>query len=105
MLRDGSSLRRQWILLRTLLSRHYGLTVREMAAEVGVADKTIRRDLEAFRGAGFLLDETVGEYGRKTWRLRPEVSSPPLSFGFEEAVALYLGRRLLEPLAGTVFWE
>ena len=26
-------------------------------------------------------------------------------FAFDEAIALYLGRRFLEPLAGTVFWE
>jgi predicted DNA-binding transcriptional regulator YafY len=105
MLRDGSSLRRQWILLKSLHSRHYGLTVREMAKETGVADKTIRRDLEAFRGAGFQLEEAVGEFGRKTWRLAGPANPLPLSFNFEEAVALYLGRRLLEPLAGTLFWQ
>lgn len=32
---------------------------------------------------------------------------PPaeLNFTWDEAAALYLGRRLLEPLAGTVFWQ
>ena len=28
-----------------------------------------------------------------------------MSFTFDEAISLYLGRRFLEPLAGTVFWD
>ena len=28
-----------------------------------------------------------------------------MAFAFDEAVALYLGRRFMEPLAGTVFWD
>ena len=28
-----------------------------------------------------------------------------LTFAFDEALALYLGRRFLDPLAGTMFWE
>jgi proteasome accessory factor B len=28
-----------------------------------------------------------------------------MCFAFDEAISLYLGRRFLEPLAGTVFWE
>jgi predicted DNA-binding transcriptional regulator YafY len=105
MLRVDSSLRRQWILLRALSSRHYGLTVREMAAEAGVTAKTIRRDLEAFRSVGFPLEETIVEFGRKTWRIKGTGNQPALSFSFDEAIALYLGRRLLDPLAGTMFWE
>ena len=102
-MRDEPSLRRQWILLRALSSRRLGLTVREMAAEVGVADKTVRRDLALFRRVGFPLEERVGEFGRKTWRITAGTGQPPLSFGFDEAAALYLGRRLLDPLAGTAF--
>ena len=30
---------------------------------------------------------------------------PPLSFRYDEALALYLGRKFLEPLAGTLFWD
>ena len=34
-------------------------------------------------------------------------AKPPaeLSFTWDEAAALYLGRRLLEPLMGTIFWQ
>jgi predicted DNA-binding transcriptional regulator YafY len=102
---DEPALRRQWILLKTLSNRHQGLTVREMAADLGVNQKTIRRDLDLFRGLGFPLEDAVGEFGRKTWRIKGGGNQPPLSFSFDEAVALHLGRRLLEPLAGTLFWD
>src|SRR3954453_6726997 len=76
-----------------------------MAADLGVNQKTIRRDLDLFRGLGFPLEETVGERGRKSWRITAATNQPPLGFRFDEAAALYLSRRLLEPLAGTVFWD
>jgi len=41
---DESPLVRQWILLRTLCARRYGATVKEMAEEMQVSEKTIRRD-------------------------------------------------------------
>jgi predicted DNA-binding transcriptional regulator YafY len=104
-MRDENCLRRQWSLLRALTSRHLGLTIRQMADEVGVTERTIRRDLVVFRDVGFPLVEEVGEYGLKTWRIRGGRDQPPLSFTFDEAAALYLGRRLLEPLAGTFLWE
>jgi proteasome accessory factor B len=87
------------------------MTIREMAADMQVAAKTIRRDLDVFRSVGFPLDETTGEYNRKTWRIRASGQGHghghalPLSFRFDEALALYMGRRLLEPLAGTLFWD
>ncbi len=96
---------RQWILLRTLCARHYGATVKELCEEMKVSEKTIRRDLETFRRAGFPLEETVGEYGKKKWRVDPAKNQPGLSFAFDEAIALYLGRHFLEPLAGTLFWQ
>ena len=95
----ASPLVRQWALLRTLCGRHQGVTVREMAEETGVNEKTIRRDLEAFEQAGFPLEETVCARGLKKWRIDPKKNHPGLSFAFDEAIALYLARRLLEPLA------
>jgi predicted DNA-binding transcriptional regulator YafY len=104
-MRDENCLRRQWTLLRALTSRHMGLTIRQMADEVGVTGRTIRRDLVVFRDVGFPLVEEIGEFGLKTWRIRGGRDQPALSFTFDEAAALYLGRRLLEPLAGTLLWE
>lgn len=102
---EGSPLVRQWILLRILCVRRYGMTVKELSAEVGVCEKTIRRDLESFQTAGFPLTQTTGPFGRKSYSIDPEKNQPGMAFAYDEAIALYLGRRLLEPLAGTVFWE
>jgi hypothetical protein len=41
-----------------------------MAADMGVNEKTIRRDLDLFRAVGFPLEETVGPYNRKSWRMK-----------------------------------
>ena len=102
---EDSPLVRQWIVLRMLSTHHYGVTVKELVQDMGVSEKTIRRDLETFQHAGFPLEETVGDYGRKKWRIDPAKYQPGMAFTFDEAIALYLGRHLLEPLAGTVFWE
>jgi proteasome accessory factor B len=101
---EQSALLRQWLLLKTLSARHRGATLKELAAEMQVSEKTIRRDLETFLATGFPLNETLGEFGRKRWGLTEKVQ-PGMTFTFDEALALYLGRHLLEPLAGTPFWE
>jgi proteasome accessory factor B len=100
-----SPLIRQWILLRALCGSRQGATVEELAKELEVGQKTVRRDLEAFLAVGFPLEETGERFGRKKWRLDPAKTQPGMSFAFDEAIALFLGRRFLEPLAGTVFWE
>jgi len=100
-----SALVRQWILLRTLSQRHDGVGVQTLARELHVHDKTVRRDLEMLRAAGFPIEETAEAFGRKKWRIDPAKAQPAVGFTFDEAVALYLGRRLLDPLAGTDFWD
>ncbi len=93
-----SPLVRQWILLRMLCARRYGATVAEISEEMGVSDTTVRRDRETFQKAGFPLEETVGDHGVKRWRVDPAKTQPGLTFTFDEAIALYLGRHLMEPL-------
>jgi proteasome accessory factor B len=88
-----------------LSARRHGLTVREMAHEMKVAEKTIRRDLVLFRKLGFALENTEGDHGRKAWRAAGNWCAPTLNFTFDEAAALYLGRQFMEPLAGTPFWS
>jgi len=104
MVRD-TPLVRQWLLIKMLAARRYGLTVREMAEELGVNERTIRRDLQTFLAVGFPIEETVGERGRKLWRLRGPAGRADLSFALDEVLALYIARRFLDPLAGTVIWE
>lgn len=100
-----SALVRQWTLLRVLSDRHEGAAVRDLAAEMRVSQRTVHRDLETFQAVGFPLEEIVEEFGRKRWCLDPAKTQVSLGFTFDEAIALYLGRRFLDPLAGTVFWE
>jgi hypothetical protein len=84
---DEQPLVRQWSLLRILGVRHYGVSVREMAREMNVAEKTIRRDLALFGRLGFPLEKTAGDRGRNTWKLAGGWSQPLLTFTFEEAGA------------------
>jgi len=101
---DTTPMMRQWLLLNQLSARRNGATVRELADEHAVDLKTIRRDIDALRRVGFKLEERVIDQGCKVWRLGGNHSAA-LGFNLTEAMALYLGRRFLEPLAGTHFWE
>ncbi|MCC7084542.1 MAG: DeoR family transcriptional regulator [Pirellulales bacterium] len=67
--RNDPPLIRQWILLKALAASHYGCTVEELAQAAGVSIKTIRRDLIAFTVAGFPIEESLGDHGRKHWKL------------------------------------
>ncbi len=46
-----SPLTRQWLVLRTLSARRHGATVKELAEELEVSLKTVRRDLIALQTA------------------------------------------------------
>ncbi len=96
---------RHWNSLRILGARYHGITVGELAGELGVTEETIRRDLDFFRDQCVPLECVTGERGRKAYRLGEGWRRPPMAFTFEEATALYLGRQSLEPLAGTPFWS
>ncbi len=96
---------RQWNLLHLLGARHQGLSTREMARELGVSEKTVRRDLDFFQLKCVPIECLTGERGKKNWRLGEAWRRPPLVFTYEEAAALYLGRRFLEPMAGSPFWS
>jgi proteasome accessory factor B len=98
-------LERQWTILRTLAARRYGATVGELAEEHGVSKKTIRRDLALLRDLGFRVSPRQGARGCNHWVAAVDSAAPPLTFDISEILALYLGRALLEPLAGTAFWD
>jgi len=102
---DTTPMLRQWMLLRILGARRYGVTLREMAEETGVSQKTIGRDLKLLQQVGFQVSKLVSDHGRKHWKLQAANGSAEFSFNLTEVVSLYLGRRFLEPLAGTYFWD
>lgn len=96
-------LSRQWQLLTILGSAANGVTLRSLADQTHVCDRTIRRDLAFMQTVGIPLVETKGDFGRKYWSLQDADKLLKLCFTLEEAAALYLGRQFLEPLAGTYF--
>lgn len=100
-----SPLERQWLILRFLSSRRYGATVKELAAELDVCLKTIRRDLNSLQSVGFPIEPRTGDHGRNHWVCRLDPNAPPLKFDISEILGLYLGRKLMEPLAGTLAWD
>lgn len=100
---ESETLVRQWTLLRILSARRLGATYQELQQETGVVRRTIQRDLTFLASLGFPLQETVGDYGKKRWKIDDDIGLTQLRFTLEEAAALYLGRQFLEPLAGTLF--
>lgn len=102
---ETPGLLRQWKILQVLSARRLGVTVLELADDTGVNLRTIRRDLKLFQQLGLPLEEQAGTNGKKFWRIAEEGRLPALQLTIEEAAALYVGQRLLEPLAGTVFWK
>ncbi len=101
---DQSQLVRQWRLLRILGARRLGVTVKDLAEELGVSEKTIRRDLDILREVGFPLCEETESHGRKRFKIA-QAQGVEISLNYEEALSLFAGRRLLETLAGTPFAE
>jgi predicted DNA-binding transcriptional regulator YafY len=93
---------RQWKILRRIEAGRL-TTVRDLAEEHQVTDRTIRRDLEALQEAGFPLYDDRRD-GRRVWRLveghRQRLSQ---NFTLSEMAALYFGKNLLSILAGAPF--
>jgi len=66
---DESTLARQWRLLKLLTFAPKGFTVKELVAVSGMSEKTIRRDLAFLKEVGFDVTESVGDFGRKYWKI------------------------------------
>lgn len=98
-------LNRLLLLLRSLSNRSEGSTLRQLADEFGVHTRTVRRDITMLQKVGFTVVEKVGPRGLKTWHVETNEGLSTLSFTFDEALALYLGRRFLTQLAGTLIGE
>jgi proteasome accessory factor B len=93
---------RQWKILKTVEAGRFTSSAK-LAAEHGVTERTIRRDVEALQEAGFpLYDDRVD--GKKVWRL-VEGYRQKLAQGFtlSELAALYFSRNMLSFLGGAPF--
>ncbi len=98
---DDTAITRRMNLMQLLAARRLGATVREIAGEIQASERTIRRDLNSLCKINFPIEESTGDRGRKTWRYTGNGKLLPLTFTYDEAAALYLARRFLQPLAGT----
>jgi predicted DNA-binding transcriptional regulator YafY len=96
---------RQWTMLKMLAARRFGTSVYELADEMSVNQKTVRRDLQSLSSLGFPLEEKTVDHGKKLWSVKTDSGLPGLTLNLTEVLSLYVGRRLMEPLAGTLFWD
>jgi predicted DNA-binding transcriptional regulator YafY len=92
-------------VIRILESR-YGATVDELAEECGVTRRTIYRDLDAIRDAGYPLISDPEDDGRMLYSFITGYKKlPPITFSLEELMTLYLCRGQLGFLSGTPFQD
>jgi predicted DNA-binding transcriptional regulator YafY len=77
--------------LLSLLQTRRSWSGTELAERVGVAPRTIRRDVDRLRELGYRITATRGALGG--YRLEAGSDLPPLLFTGDEAVALALGLR------------
>lgn len=100
----GQEVIRQWRLLNSVQGSRYGRTVDELAGDLGVTTRTIRRDIGQLQEAGFPLEQKVSET-RRAWVLNAEVFAGLAAAGLTlpELCALYFSKALMEYLAGTPF--
>ncbi|NKZ06634.1 helix-turn-helix transcriptional regulator [Actinomadura latina] len=84
--------------LLALLQRRSPWTAAEIAAELGVTDRSVRRDVERLRALGYPVHATAGVGGG--YRLGAGTRLPPLLLDDEEAIATAVSLRLAS--GGTV---
>ncbi len=78
--------------LLNLLQTHRHWPGAELAARLGVTERTVRRDVERLRELGYAIESTPGVAGG--YRLEAGRALPPLLLNDEEAVAMAIGLRL-----------
>lgn len=84
--------------LLALLQRRPSWTAADLAAELGVTDRSVRRDVERLRAVGYPVHATAGVGGG--YRLGAGTRLPPLLLDDEEAIATAVSLRLAS--GGTV---
>lgn len=89
-----------------ILEARYGVTVDELAEECAVNRRTIFRDLQAIRDAGYPLISERQDDGCVLYRFLTGFKKiPPIIFSLDELMTLYLCRGLLAALSGTPFQD
>lgn len=80
----------QWLQRR----RRSVTTAAQLAARLGVSERTVYRDIRDLVGAGTPIDGEAGV----GYRLKPGADLPPLMFSREEVQALVLGVRIVRQI-------
>jgi predicted DNA-binding transcriptional regulator YafY len=89
-----------------ILEARYGATVDELAEECCVTRRTVYRDLDAIRDAGYPLMSEPEADGQTLYRFITGFKKlPPITFSLEELMTLYLCRGQLGFLRGTPFQD
>jgi predicted DNA-binding transcriptional regulator YafY len=84
------------LALLELLQAHPVLSGRELARDLGVDERTVRRYVDTLAELGVPVSAARGRYGG--YRLRPGYKLPPLMFTEDEGVAVVLGLLAAERL-------
>ena len=85
-----------------MLSQHAeGLTLSEIARQMSVHERTIRRDLRLFVAAGIPLRETVCRGNKKIWRIDQRGTLLSTNGTGDEVLALKVVENLLSTLGGS----
>src|SRR5215212_10896654 len=87
------------LALLGLLQARSRWTGPELAARLGVSDRTVRNDVDRLRGLGYPVDAVRGPGGR--YRLGVGTKLPPLLLEDDEAVAVAVGLRAATGIAGV----
>lgn len=92
--------------LRALLQRHpKGLTIYELARELDVTPRSMRRYLAEVRRDLDLVSTTSKPGGTRLWRLAPGEAPRRVEVRRTQAYALLAARRLFEPMRGSTLYE
>jgi predicted DNA-binding transcriptional regulator YafY len=92
---------RQWQVLREIEARRTGVTIHELADQVRVSTRTIRRDLQALQEAGFAIYDEGETNETKRWRLDGSpFKTVQEGLTVADVAALYLSRAVVEGVSG-----
>ncbi len=92
---------RQWQILKSVEASRGGVTIHELADQVRVSTRTIRRDLQALQEAGFALFDEGEENETKRWKLEAQpFKLVQEGLAVQDVAALYLSRSIVEALSG-----
>jgi predicted DNA-binding transcriptional regulator YafY len=92
--------------LRSLLQRHpKGLTIYDLARELGVTPRSLRRYLVEVRRDIDLISSVDKPGGARLWRLSPSEVPRKVEVRRTQAYALLAARRLFEPMKGSTLYE